>query len=180
MSEFGGVRRVLSAFFDAEIDVFKGYRGKIFAIAINRFVNFVVVSNFIVLYSRFLLFAVDAFGGRAVDTAAAGKNAAVFVFGIAAGTFAARKNTAVLRGRSCGFRLDKAFGIAGGNGFSADEKGSAEQSGQKEKRFNSLLIFHYFYLLNLSAGQTAAQRQSLSYVHFKNFRRILQVCNRSC
>ena len=72
------------------------------------------------------------------------------------------------------------YGIAGGSGFSADEKGSAEQNGQKEKRFNSLLIFHYFYLLNLSAGQTAAQRQSLSYVHFKNFRRILQVCNRSC
>ena len=180
MSEFGGVRRVLSAFFDAEIDVFKGYRGKIFAIAINRFVNFVVIGNFVIPYGRFFGFAVDAFGGRAVDAAAAGKDTAVFVFGVAAGAFAAGKNAAVLRGRSCGFRLEKAFGIAGGSCFSAGGKGSAKQNGQKEKRFNSLLIFHYFYLLNLSAGQTAAQRQSLSYVHFKNFRRILQVRNRSC
>ena len=82
LSEFGGVRRVLSAFFDAEIDVFKGYRGKIFAIAINRFVNFVVIGNFVIPYGRFFGFAVDAFGGRAVDAAAAGKDTAVFVFGV--------------------------------------------------------------------------------------------------
>ena len=90
LSEFGGVRRVLSAFFDAEIDVFKGYRGKIFAIAINRFVNFVVMATFVIPYGRFFGFAVDAFGGWAV-TAAAGKDTAVFVFGVAAGCIRRRE-----------------------------------------------------------------------------------------
>lgn len=123
----------MSAFFDAEIDVFKGYRGKIFAIAINRFVNFVVVSNFIVLYSRFLLFAVDAFGGRAVDTAAAGKNAAVFVFGIAAGTFAARKILPSLEEEAAVSGLKKLLALPAAVAFPQTKKVPQSRTAKKRK-----------------------------------------------
>lgn len=133
MSEFGGVRRVLSAFFDAEIDVFKGYRGKIFAIAINRFVNFVVIGNFVIPYGRFFGFAVDAFGGRAVDAAAAGKDTAVFVFGVAAGAFAAGKMLPSLEEEAAVSGLKKLLALPAAAAFPQAEKVPQSRTAKKRK-----------------------------------------------